>query len=346
MKKISFKWIFNFSVLAISLGILCYFAFTENGVLDLVHNVKGINYLWLLAALFCVITEKFLDCQILYIFTKNLHPEYRYLDCFRSAMTGQFFSAVTPFASGGQPMQIYIMSRQGVSTSKSLSALIQKFIVFQATMTGYALLLMVLSWGFFKEKLSAYLYMAIVAFLINLGIILVLTLFSRNRWLTRTVFRGIYSFLAKLRLIKNPEERLASLQEQLDLFHDNNLQLKRNVKLVFQSVLFTFLQMTAIFLVPFCVYKAFLYPGYPIVEMLTAISVVNMITAFIPLPGGSGAAEGSFLIFFGIFFLLPGTLTPAVFIWRFLTYYLTIAAGAPFALAGKKKRADQPTIAA
>jgi len=343
MKKVSFKWLFNATVLIASLGILCYFAFSKDGLLDLVKNVEGVSFIWLLAAFFCVVLNWALDCQILYIFTKNLHPEYRYRDCIRAAMTGQFFSAITPFASGGQPMQIYCMAQQGVNPSVSLSAMIQKFVVYQGGLTGYALVLLLLRGRFFTEHLGASMMVAIIAFAVNLFIIFFITVFSRSRKLTGSILRGVFSLLGKLRLLKNPEEKLRTTQEQLTLFHDNNLQLMRNKKLVLQSVGYTLLQLSVIFLVPFCIYKSFGYADFPVVGMLTANSIVNMIATFIPLPGGSGGAEGSFMIFFTVFFVLPGTLKPALFIWRFISYYLTVGIAAPFALSGKKREADQTT---
>jgi len=346
MKKISFKWIFNLSVLAISLGVLCYFAFSEDGILDLVKNVKGVKMGWLFGALLSVMVSWMLECQILFMFVRTFHPKYSYFDCLQVSMAGQFFCAVTPFASGGQPMQLYIMKQQGVNASSSLSAMIQKFIIFQSSMTGYALFLIALNFRFFREKLSSYMYMAIIALLINFGIICFFYVFSSNRGLTRTVFRWIYFALSKLGIVKNPEEKLASFQEQLDLFHDNNILLKRNKKLAVKSVVFTLLQLTTLFLVPICIYKSFQYPGYPLAQMMTANSVVTMIAAFIPLPGGSGAAEGSFFIFFSIFFTLPGTLKPAVFLWRFITYYLSIAMSSPFALARKRKQLEPSDAAA
>ena len=45
------------------------------------------------------------------------------------ALVGQYYNAATPFASGGQPVQVYYMSRFGVSAGNSSSVLIIKFYV-------------------------------------------------------------------------------------------------------------------------------------------------------------------------------------------------------------------------
>jgi uncharacterized membrane protein YbhN (UPF0104 family) len=57
------------------------------------------------------------------------------------------------------------------------------------------------------------------------------------------------------------------------------------------------------------------------------------------MPGSSGAVETGFYFFFGVFFT-PGTIMPAVIIWRFLTYYLCIIAGGFVSLFGIKRKKD------
>ena len=73
-----------------------------------------------------------------------------------------------------------------------------------------------------------------------------------------------------------------------------------------------------------------------------------MVSAFVPLPGASGGAEGSFVLFFGPFFQ-QDTILPATVVWRVLTYYLNFPAGAvcsyiagrlpPLKLSGRGKKA-------
>ena len=47
------------------------------------------------------------------------------------ALTGFFFSSITPSASGGQPMQLYYMHRDGISASRGVLALMTELASFQ-----------------------------------------------------------------------------------------------------------------------------------------------------------------------------------------------------------------------
>ena len=46
-------------------------------------------------------------------------------------MIGQLFNNITPFSSGGQPMQAYELNKNGLRVSDSLCAMSMKFIITQ-----------------------------------------------------------------------------------------------------------------------------------------------------------------------------------------------------------------------
>ena len=80
-------------------------------------------------------------------------------------------------------------------------------------------------------------------------------------------------------------------------------------------------------MVPYLIYRTFGFSDVGPDVMVAAQAYVSMVSAFVPLPGASGGAEGSFLLFFGPFFP-TGTLLPATVLWRMLTYYMSLPMGA------------------
>ena len=70
--------------------------------------------------------------------------------------------------------------------------------------------------------------------------------------------------------------------------------------------------------------------------MLCSQAYVSMVSSLVPLPGGSGAAESSFLVFFQDIFDAD-KMKSAILLWRTITYYGTIAFTAPFARLQTKK---------
>lgn len=60
------------------------------------------------------------------------------------------------------------------------------------------------------------------------------------------------------------------------------------------------------------------------------IFLINFM-AIIPLPGSEGGAEGGFYLIYSLFFK-SDTIITAIFVWRILTYYSSIAIGSIFTL--------------
>lgn len=72
-----------------------------------------------------------------------------YASCLLYAITGFFFSSVTPSASGGQPMQLYAMYRDGHAPAPGALALLTDFFSFQLAAVFWA------SVGFFPAPCAA-----------------------------------------------------------------------------------------------------------------------------------------------------------------------------------------------
>ena len=95
--------------------------------------------------------------------------------------------------------------------------------------------------------------------------------------------------------------------------------------------LLTVVQLTAFFLVPYCVLMALGVGGLSVADVVASAAFILMISSFVPLPGASGGAEGSFYVFFQMFFKSSGSVSVAILLWRMFTFYLPIVVGVAFA---------------
>ena len=112
------------------------------------------------------------------------------------------------------------------------------------------------------------------------------------------------------------------------------MSLYKNKRLLVNISFLVILQLTFMFSIPYMIYRAFNFSGASIFDMITAQAIVTMISSFMPLPGGSGAAESSFYLFFSMFFT-ENTIKSAILSWRLITYFLNIIIFAPFANVNK-----------
>lgn len=336
--------IFQAFLFALTLGMLVYFCVSGNNLAVLIQSLPTINLLWILCAVASVALNWMMDSLILHtLIFHSSGGRYGFGSAFRVTMVGQYFNSVTPYALAGQPMQFMALLGQGISSGVAISTLVRKFLVYQTSLTVYSLLVILIKYQFFQSKIQGFMALAFVGFLYQAAVVVALVLFSYSPGFTTKIIRGAVWVLTKAHLVKKPEETGERVRGQLQFFLENNRAIQGKRSLEVKIYGFTVIQLTALFLVPFFIYKAFHNPGAPVFDMIAAQSFVTMISSYTPLPGAAGAAEGSFLVIFQMFFA-PEVIQRAMLLWRLIAYYSCIVVGAFF--AAPERRAGRGTTPA
>ena len=222
-----------------------------------------------------------------------------YASCLLYAITGFFFSSVTPSASGGQPMQLYAMYRDGHAPAPGALALLTDFFSFQLAAVFWA------SVGFFLHH----------AQLIRLG---------NGVWLC-FAFGAVLNLLVVVALcgaVFSPRA-LPTLWGWLmrparRLFPQRAEGWRRWGEK--QMFLTSLVQLAAYHSVPFWVYLAFGLQGQSFWAMVGLQGVLFLSVSSLPLPGAVGLTEGGFLLLYQTIF--PGALLPsAMLLSRTVSFY-------------------------
>ncbi len=339
MKKIKFSAIFNIAVVVISVSLVFYFVFSKDGLKDLMSSTEGIAVPWIVGALACHLGNEFADALLTWQFARQKYRKFSFVDGIKTAFTGHFFSAVTPGASGGQPMQVYCMKRLGVDVGFASSMLMQKFLVYQVVAVVYAAALFAFNSQFVLSNIkgSFTVLFVVIGFFSQLFVMAFALLASFKPKLLKRVMRAISPIVKKFRDPKSVDLLARKVDIKINVFYNSNKRFLKNPRLIVISLIEVAVQITLIYAVPYFIYKGLIPNGDgTLATMLCAVSMVNIISSMIPIPGASGVSELAFSIFFGTFFT-PATLKSAILIWRVITYYLTIIIGAPFSVLGKKR---------
>ncbi len=100
------------------------------------------NWAWLLVALALIIAFLLLWPLSLLAFSKasGIDKVVGKRNLFRIATIEQFYNNVTPFAVGGQPMEVYLMKECGADTSKATGAILATFVVHVMASNFFALI--------------------------------------------------------------------------------------------------------------------------------------------------------------------------------------------------------------
>lgn len=324
---------FNIAFITISTIILFSYFIISDNLKQLIFILKNSSKIFLLCALVCIIIYWIFDAISLYLVSHKLAPSFKFKKTLQTSMIGQLFNCITPFASGGQPIQAYSMVKYGIPLGTSSSILLAKFIVYQTVLTFYSLFTLIFKFRYFSEKVSGFSYIVFIGFAVNTIVVLFLIGIGFFPKITEKILLHIIELLSKFKILRNKNKKETIVQNisiEISNFYESFQFLKSNITLIIHTSIVVILQLTFFYLIPYFICLALNASNINIANIISAGAFVLMVSSFIPLPGASGGAEGSFYLFFAPFFTQTGSIGIAIFLWRILTFYFTILIGAIF----------------
>ncbi len=334
----------NLIFLGIFLIALVGYVIWSTGWDTIIRTFKIANLGWLFVALLLMILFWLLESSVFHLIVRCFHKKQRFRSSVTTSMIGQLFNCVTPFSSGGQPVQAYHMTKTGIPLGISSSCLLIKFIVYQIVLTIYSIVVLVAKWEYFSSQISGFGYLVFIGFLINTGVMFFLFAICFFKNLTQKIAFGVIRLLTKLKLLKKPDEITNRVAKELAEFHEGFLLLRKHLRMMFTTFLLTALQLTVQFSIPYFLCLTFRVDTLSPVLVICALAFVTMISSFVPLPGASGGAEYSFYTFFSPFFRDTSLINLILLLWRLLTFYLPIIVGlCVFVFALRKTKGSKGT---
>ncbi len=329
INKEKVKQIFNFVVIIFTATIVLAFAIFTQGLEELINNIKSLNHWWILIAISFMFICWGIEAIIFHKLALLFHSKQKLKVSIRATMIGQFFNAVTPFASGGQPAQLYYMIKSGIDGGASTSILTIKFILFQSIYILYSIVIVIFKFSFFKEYLSNLLYVSMIGFIVNISLISFIIIVATNKKVAKFILIIFLRVLQSIRIIKSTEKVREKVDKELNSFHENIIIICNNLNIMIKTALLTMLQLITYSSITYLIYRSFNLEGSSLWNIVSAQTFLTMITSIIPLPGASGGSEGGFYLFFKMFFT-NSNIVSAMILWRMITYYLTIIVGSFF----------------
>ena len=249
----------------------------------------------------------------------------------------QFFNGITPFSTGGQPMEIYMLCNHNISLAEATSITIQNFIFYQLALVIYGIIAVVCNGIFnFFPQAKALSNIVFLGFATNLFVMIVLFVVVTYKKLTQNIMNSIINILYNLKLIKDKKRIREKWQQKLIDFHTSTKKLNKRRGLFILGVLANLLSLTFFYIIPlFIIYGLGDLKSLNILNTIVASAYIYIIGSFIPIPGASGGIEYGFIKFFGNF-LKPVVLNTVLLVWRSITYYIPVIIGAILFIFEKK----------
>ncbi len=331
--KSSTKRILNLLFIFSIFALVLYIGLKGNDPKQILTELIALPWYWL-----CII----IGCWIAYMVCETISTSIYFLlqgfkvpffRMFRIVLIGNYYSSITPAATGGQPMQIYYFKKSGIPIGISTSILAVRFFMFQLGLIIVSSVLWFSNKDFVSTQLGGHMWILYMGYFFNGITVLAVLLLAINSRLVRFLVYGAIRILEKIHLVKKNTSIVNKIDTAIDNF-DKSVRMIRNdpLQLLLQFLL-TCIQFMCIFALTNAIYIALGLPSNTTtnIEILTMSALLFVAASYAPLPGASGAQEGGFALFFKNLF--PGSkLFSALLLWRFASYYTTLLLGFIFTL--------------
>ena len=159
----------------------------------------------------------------------------------------QFFNGITPFATGGQPMEVYMLTEHGFSIAKATNQTIQSFIFYQISLVicgTIAVIYNLLFHIFPKVKLLQKLLL--LGFAINIAVVIVLLLISYSKNMMKKLSK-ISLFIAKKMKVKVSEEEI---EKKFEDYYNGFKELKKRKNLLITGIFLNIASLLCLYMTP------------------------------------------------------------------------------------------------
>ena len=243
-------------------------------------------------------------------------------EAMKYAYIGYFFSSVTPSATGGQPLQLYAMSKDKIHVAHGTMALLTELTSFQIA-------------AFLMENIAAFwiltgrihlnkimLILVLVGYIMNLVFIAALMIVIVSDRLKRKIVKGSRFLVMKLPF-RHKEKMESKINDILHDFENCKDFFKEDPNLTLQVIGVSLVQIICWFSVPWAVYHAMGETGSTFGSLFLHQIILYMTTVLLPFPGAEGISEFSFVkLFAGMFSSVP--VAAVVLVNRGISFYFLL----------------------
>jgi len=310
------------------IAVTFYVIFKDNSVRDIWGVLRHVNLSYTLAGVLSMFGFIFFQGVVIGLSAQCVQIKMSLWEMMQYSFVGFFYSGITPSAIGGQPMQFYHMCRDRMSISKATLMLFVANLTYQIVIVVMGLIMFFTKLSFIIQVRRSVIVLFFFGLSVNLFILLIIlgVLISEN--LLRNVLNGFVVFLAKIKIIKNPESAHESVGAYLDEFKSGVELLKENKLRFFLILLATSAHFILYHIIPFFVYRALGFRGYTCFDFIAISAVLYVAINYFPLPGSVGAAESGFVVLFAPYF--AKLIMPAMLLSRFINFYTMIVISGVF----------------
>ncbi len=321
-KKNIKKYVFSFVFMLALIGLTFYLLLKDTSLKEIQFLLSQVKLPYVFGGIAAMLAYLLFHALTFGVAARTINIRLRLKEMMDYSLVGHFYSSITPSSTGGQPMQFYYMTRDRIPPSKVTLILFQTNVAYQASAVVVGIAAYIYQRNYISSLNTAVLPFFILGVVCSLAMLSLLICVVVSERVLRGFLSGIVRFLAAIRLIKNREKWLSSIDKYIEELKGGQALIRENrihfIKLMLVSLVMIFFYQIS----PYFAYKAFGLQGYSMMEIYAVSMVLYLSVAFLPLPGTVGAAESGFLLLFKPVF--GAVVLPSMLLSRFMSFYVLL----------------------
>ena len=309
----------NIIVFILLIVITFFVIFKNQSPSEIFQLIAGTKLRYITCGLLAMFLYFFLESLNVKLIMTEFKEKISVFKMLKFTLIGFFFSAITPAATGGQPVEIYYMHKEKYKTAHGTIALLIEFCCFQIIeislgIVGAIANYKLMNWKLFLIFVLGLIMCSCALFLMLAGI------FSRR--LSKKMVRFAIKVMKFLR-IKNIEAKEQAMMRWLKQYNGSSRFIKTHKGIFLRSLVIVLFQLIAYYSVPYFVYRAFGFNEVGIIRIITMQALLFTSVSALPLPGSIGISEIVFLLIFGTIY--PTNIgSSAMILNRTVSFYLIV----------------------
>jgi len=319
-KKANIKLIRNLVFFLLLIIFTFWFIFKDQDLNELLKALKQSNIIYIIISAFLMFLVYFMESiNVRSILISLGEKKFSILKALKYTSIGAFFSAITPAATGGQPVEIYYMSKDGIKSYNGTMAMLIQLCGFQISTLSFSIICAILNPNLLKDGI---IWFYLLGLTINGFALIMMLLGIFSSKVTNRILNFVLKII-KISKIKNYDLIKKKIEEGLMEYSKSSAYIKENKSEFIKAIIRVFIQIFIYHSIPYFIYKSFGLNELSFFNFFTMQAVLYTTVSGIPLPGAIGVSEMLFLKLYGAAFgsvLLSG----AMLLYRFVSFYLYV----------------------
>lgn len=246
--------------------------------------------------------------------------------CIAYSFIGFFYSGITPSATGGQPMQLYYMSKDKHGLSESSVVLMTVALIYKFVLVVMGIAMQLFWHGTLRFYLREFFPLYLLGLGLNAALVLILLAVMLAPKGIKSVLIHVERLLVKCKILKASEHRIEKIEKFVGGYQEAVHFLLAHKRKVFNVCLFTLLQRCSVFVLTWIVYLGFALEGADAITVMMLQASVYIAVDMLPVPGSQGITE---LMYRNIFVQIftGGYLMPSLYVTRGISFYFVLLVG-------------------